>query len=238
MFKTARSERQPSERGEATRERILEAALKLFRKKGFETATMRDIARAAKVSLGNAYYYYPSKEALVHAFYESVQRTHWQRVQEACSRSDDLLERVRSALLSKLEIVKGDRLLLGALFRFVGEPGHPLSVFGEDTRQQREESIAVFAAALEGDGLSPQLHQLAARTLWLAHLGLILHFIHDTSKGQERTLRLANKTAELFSTAIRLASMPGASLLLKPVIEALDEAGLTAPATNDVASTS
>src|SRR5919204_511811 len=46
MFKTMRLEHQATERGDATRERILGAALRLFRRRGFERATMREIARA------------------------------------------------------------------------------------------------------------------------------------------------------------------------------------------------
>ena len=34
---------------------------------------MRDIAKAAGLSLGAAYYYFPSKEALVFAYYEQNQ---------------------------------------------------------------------------------------------------------------------------------------------------------------------
>ena len=59
-----------------TRERILDAALGLFRRKGFEGATMRDIARAAGMSLGAAYYYFETKEALVLAYYQRVQDQH------------------------------------------------------------------------------------------------------------------------------------------------------------------
>ncbi|PYT48006.1 MAG: TetR family transcriptional regulator, partial [Acidobacteria bacterium] len=47
--------------GEKTRELILQTALRLFRGCGFEITTMRDIARAAEVATGAAYYYFPSK---------------------------------------------------------------------------------------------------------------------------------------------------------------------------------
>ena len=49
---------------ENTKELILRTALELFRGCGFEITTMRDIARAAKVATGAAYYYFPSKEAV------------------------------------------------------------------------------------------------------------------------------------------------------------------------------
>ena len=52
-----------------TRERILEAALELFADRGYETTTMRDVAREAGASLGLAYRYFASKEEFALALY-------------------------------------------------------------------------------------------------------------------------------------------------------------------------
>ena len=49
---------------QATRDRIEQAAIKLFAKHGVSDTSMRDIAGAADVSLGAMYNHYPSKEAL------------------------------------------------------------------------------------------------------------------------------------------------------------------------------
>lgn len=46
------------------REKILESAVAQFAKKGFQAATMRDIASKAGISSGNIYRYFESKEAL------------------------------------------------------------------------------------------------------------------------------------------------------------------------------
>src|ERR1700728_326563 len=59
-----------TQKAEATCAHILDVALDLFRHKGFEQTTMREIAAEAGVSLGSAYYYYESKDDLVMAFYE------------------------------------------------------------------------------------------------------------------------------------------------------------------------
>jgi len=56
-------------KSEETGLRILDAALALFREEGFDAATMRDIAQCAGVATGAAYYYYPSKDAIVMDFY-------------------------------------------------------------------------------------------------------------------------------------------------------------------------
>lgn len=54
------------------RERILEAATALLYQKGPDGATMREIAKAAGVTPGNLYRYYPGKEQLLAAITQPV----------------------------------------------------------------------------------------------------------------------------------------------------------------------
>ncbi|HEA4099756.1 TPA: helix-turn-helix transcriptional regulator, partial [Stenotrophomonas maltophilia] len=44
---------------------ILQAALQCFVARGFHQTSMRDIAQAAGVSLGNLYNHFPGKEAII-----------------------------------------------------------------------------------------------------------------------------------------------------------------------------
>lgn len=47
-----------------TKEKIIEAARKLFSERGFEGVSMEDIAQASRVRKSLIYYYFPSKEVL------------------------------------------------------------------------------------------------------------------------------------------------------------------------------
>lgn len=60
-----RPAREPGE--PPTKERILDAALRLFDEKGYAGATMRDIAKAAGLTEGALYRHYAGKEALLAA---------------------------------------------------------------------------------------------------------------------------------------------------------------------------
>ena len=66
----------PTNKGEQTKALILETALELFRERGYEETTMRAIAQKAGLSLGNAYYYFHSKEFLIQAFYHRTHEEH------------------------------------------------------------------------------------------------------------------------------------------------------------------
>jgi AcrR family transcriptional regulator len=57
------------------RNRIIEAAVEEFSRRGYEKASMRDICRAAGISLSNTYNYFPSKEALFESIIQPVYET-------------------------------------------------------------------------------------------------------------------------------------------------------------------
>ncbi|SNY60295.1 TetR/AcrR family transcriptional regulator [Stenotrophomonas sp. CC120223-11] len=54
-----------ADRNEQRIAQILQAALQCFLVKGFHQTSMRDIAQAARVSLGNLYNHFPGKEAII-----------------------------------------------------------------------------------------------------------------------------------------------------------------------------
>jgi AcrR family transcriptional regulator len=62
-----------------SRTRILDAARKLFAQRGYEATTMQQVVREAGTSIGNAYFYFENKEALVKALVEEGLRATWAR---------------------------------------------------------------------------------------------------------------------------------------------------------------
>lgn len=210
-----------------TRSHLLSTALRVFRERGFESVTMRDLAAAAGASLGAAYYYFPSKEAIIQAYYDDVQAEHARRLTAAISETRlDLRGRLRAAFHSKLDILQGDRRLLGALFRYTGEPHHPLSVLGAGTRQNRRQSMSVFQAAIGDERLPDDVRAILPVALWGLHMGILLYFIYDDSAEQQRTRRLVDGVLTLLVRILSLVKLP----ILKPirgsVLTLLRDAGL------------
>jgi AcrR family transcriptional regulator len=198
---------------EETRRLIVDTALTLFRERGFDETTIRDIAARAGLSLGAAYYYFKSKEAIVGAYYDYVQHEHVTRAREAFAREGDLRGRLRAALHSKIDIMREDRRLLRALFRYGGDPDHVLSWFGPATHDQRQMSIGVFAEAIAGERLPDDIKDAAPVLLWALHMGVLLYFLFDTSPDQRRTRRLIDAAVDFVVDVKRLAT----SALLRPV---------------------
>lgn len=66
-------------RPSTTRERILEAALDLFNRKGSVDVTTHDVAAACGISPGNLYYHFRNKEDIVRALFDQSLETHRRR---------------------------------------------------------------------------------------------------------------------------------------------------------------
>lgn len=215
---------------ETTRQRILEVALDAFRTRGLEATTMRDLAAAAGLSLGAAYYYFASKEAIVAAYYDYVQAEHLRLAREAFAAGGDLRARLRAALHTKIDIVRNDQPLLRGLFRYGGDPGHPLSWFGPATADQRRRSAQVFQEALAGERLPEDVLEAAPTLLWALHMGVLLYFLHDQSPQQRRTRALIDAAVDFAVDARRIVTLPLMRPLRRRVLRILSDAGLLAPA--------
>ncbi len=207
-------------KAEETRERIVDAALDLFRDKGFDETTMRDIAGAAGVATGAAYYYFRSKEELVMAFYARTAEEARTILPPAIDRSKDLRKRLRAVIDTKFEQFAEHRRLLIAIVRIGIDPLHPLSPFGQETEVMRNESIDTFRAALDGSTtkIPKDLHDDLPRLLWMYHMALILFWMFDQSKAQRRTRILAGGTLELLVRLLQIASLPLMGPLRKKLI--------------------
>ena len=200
-------------KGEHTRQEIFQCALKLFREKGFDATTMQDVATLAGVAKGAAYYYFPSKEAIIQAYYDAVQAEQERICADSFAQNRDLKSRLRKAMHTKFDLAKGDRNLLGVVFRYTGEPGHPLSCLGSGTAVIRRRSIDVFRRAISDERLPKDLDLLLPVALWALQMGLLVLFLYDDSAEQSRTRRLADGTLDLTMKLLVLAKLP----VLKPV---------------------
>lgn len=213
-------------KGAGTQARILDVALGLFRTRGFEATTMRDVAEAAELSLGAAYHYFPSKEAIVLAYYTQVHEEHARRARTAFADTARMRERLGTAFHSKFDILEDDRPLMGALLRYTGDPSHPLSFLGGGTRGLQLCSMGVFAEAVAAERLSPDLRVLTPVLLWAMHMGLLLYFLYDDSPRQRRTRRLTDGAIDLFVRALALAKVPLLRPVTRTVTKLLEEASL------------
>jgi AcrR family transcriptional regulator len=198
-----------AKKSDETRTRILGAALAVFRERGFQSATMREIATSARVAVGAAYYYFDSKDAIVMAFYERSQSEMGPAIAHQLDSCKTLEARLRCILGYKLEYFLPNRALLGALSAHA-DPHHPLSPFSEQTALIREADIALFSRAVKESGvkLPARIRPYLPRLLWLYQMGLILFWVYDSSPNQRRTSVLFEKSLKMVLLTLRFAGLP------------------------------
>lgn len=207
-----------AQKSEETRARIVTAALASFRERGFESATMRDIAEKAGVATGAAYYYFASKDAIVMDFYRRSCEEMQPKIEDALQNDAGLEERLRKLIRVKLIQFAPNRGVLRALLRNGADPKYPLSPFSPETEEIRDIDLAWFRRILTDSGvripkdLAPHLPHV----LWFFQMGVIFFWVIDESRDQASTERLLDLATKSVVSLVRIAGLP----LMRPVRKA------------------
>ena len=210
----------PSERGQATRAAIAAAAQELFLERGYDGTTMRAVAERAGVSVGNAYYYFASKEHLVQAFYDTVQVDHARAAAAGLERHTGFADRLRAALDAWVDVAAPMREFAGPFFKVAADPRSPLSPFSAESAPAREASTDLYRRVVDGADLRVPASVRAElpELLWLYQMGIVLFWVHDASEGSARTRALIARSVPLVDRLVRLSRVPGVRGLADDVV--------------------
>lgn len=177
-------------KGHRTRERILDSAVGLFAERGFERATMRDIAAGAGCSLGLAYHYFASKEAIVLALYARLAAE--LEAQARALAPGTVAARFDAAVRLDLALLAPYRSSMIALFGPAMNVESGVAVLGATTENVRRRVRRVFATVVAGATdapAGPQAEELAA-VLYGLHLATVLVWLQDRSPEAQATEEL------------------------------------------------
>jgi len=193
--------------GEATRRRLYETAIGLISERGYERATLRDVAARARVSSTLLYRYFPNKRAVVLALYDELSEAFAEKA--ATLPAGRWRDRFVTALDWSLGVLKPHRVTLRALAPvMVGDTEE--GVFAERTAFSRVRVQGVFRAAVVGakDAPAPAVAEALGRLLYLLHLGVILWWLLDRSPGQRATRALVALLARMLPSADLALKLP------------------------------
>jgi AcrR family transcriptional regulator len=203
-----------------TRSAIIDAALRLFRERGYDATTMRAIAAEAGVSVGNAYYYFESKEQLIQGFYDRAQEDHAAAARPVLKAEVDLAARIIGVGEAWLGVMDPYRPFAGKFFKNAAEPTSPLSPFSAESSPARVAAVALWEKVLAGSDariprrIRPELPEL----LWLYFMGIVLFWVHDPTADVSATRRVLHRTAPLVVRAIALTRLPVVRAMLDDVV--------------------
>jgi len=198
------------EQDRATRERIVTAATELVLERGYEAATMREIAQRADVSLGSAYHYFRGKEELIGGIYLRIAQEHADLARERIDGKRAFLARLEAAVGAYLDVVSRYRSIAEPLLSLAIVPSSSLSPFSVESSPTREITMGVYRQVIDGSDLSTDARLLPdlPQALWLMHMGITLAWVHDTSPGQELTRQVLARSLPALDRILRLGKIP------------------------------
>ncbi len=121
--------------GNAVRDRLLDAALRLFARKGFESASVRELAEAADVTRPTLYYHFGSKEGLYLELVERLCATVEDSILHSMVPLGTIRVRLRSFVMNILDSIIEDASKQRFFFTIVLDPRRNiLSSFHERMR--------------------------------------------------------------------------------------------------------
>ncbi len=87
--------------------RLLQAAASLFKEKGYERTTVRDLGKAVGIQSGSLFHHYPNKEAILRAVMEETILLNTALMQAALAQSNDPADKVLALIRCELESILG-----------------------------------------------------------------------------------------------------------------------------------
>jgi AcrR family transcriptional regulator len=107
--------------------RLLQAAATLFKEKGYERTTVRDLGKAVGIQSGSLFHHYPNKEAILRAVMEETILLNTELMKTALAKNDKPEDKVLALILCELESV-------------LGETGAAMTVLVYEWRSLKDES--------------------------------------------------------------------------------------------------
>ncbi|MDH6576668.1 TetR family transcriptional regulator [Kitasatospora sp. MAP5-34] len=198
-----------TDKSEQTRALILETAMRLFKERGYDKTTMRAIAAEAGVSVGNAYYYFASKEFLIQGFYDQMTHAHAADARSRMAGKKDFAERLGIALDSWVDCAAEYHGFASQFFRTAADPTSSLSPFSNESHPARATAVELFHEVLNGSDLAPKLDaelaDLLPELLWLHLMVVVLYWVFDRTPDTERTREFVTRSTPMAARVINLS---------------------------------
>jgi AcrR family transcriptional regulator len=192
---------------EKTKEKILAAALELFQENGLDGTTTKQISKKAGIAEGTLFNYFKTKEDLALFFFQK--ETHdlieWFG-REARLQRAPLPEKLFAIIHRQLEYIAPYEDFMGAVFFRSLQPHSKLSPLSLESQELRLKYLRFLSEVLsqaEERKEIPRIGDLGAYAVGLFYIGIVVHWLHDTSRGKQRTLALLDRSLRLATRVLK-----------------------------------
>ncbi len=189
------------ENKERTKRAILKAALALFRQKGFQATTTKEISGRARIAEGTLFNYFQTKEDLALYFLERevLDLIRWFEGRADLGRAP-LAEQLFAMIHHHLEQIGPYEDFIGAVYLRALQPSSklsPLSLERQEINLRYLKFIRGLLAQAEARREIPPVGELGSYGVALFHLAMMTHWLHDHSAGKQDTLALLDRCLKI-----------------------------------------
>jgi AcrR family transcriptional regulator len=191
-------------KSEKSRDSILEAAAKLFRRQGYSATTLRQIAATAEIKAASIYYYFDSKEAILDEVLHRGLLSVFEAVKTALKNAGNVSHRRRIglaieahlvALLEASDFTSANIRIYGQLPEHLKKPHRPLR------RAYAKYWDRLFLAARQAGEIRADIEIIPLRIFVLGALNWTIEWFNFGSK--DAVLKLARRTELLIFDGVK-----------------------------------
>ena len=184
----------------ATRQKILDAALKQFAHRGYSGASVQAIVDSARVTKPTLYYYFANKAALYKALVDSAHDERYRLMREAVAKGETLEQQLVEILHVLFEYLNGHRALMRLAFATAfASPGElpPKMDFRKRPQRNFDFMHSLIRKALKADRLNHRFNsmELAFGFFGLMNIYVMAHLVLPKHQLNRKT---AESIVELF----------------------------------------
>jgi len=190
---------------EATKRRIVTAALALFESKGFEATTTRQIARRAGIAERTVFNYFETKDDIaLHFFQLEVDHAIAAVRADRRLRKAPLEEKLFALIMHQIDYLAPYERFIGAAFVQALRPTSKMTFSLEATALRNRylefvQELIEESAPTHGFALS----WLAPQAFWIFYVGTLLYWLHDGSAGKQNTLAFVDRSLKLGAAVLK-----------------------------------
>jgi AcrR family transcriptional regulator len=165
--------------------------------------TTKAISNRARIAEGTLFNYFKTKEDLALYFFqkETDNLIKWFGAETRMEKAP-LPEKLFAIIHRQLEYIEPYEDFIGAVFFRSLQPSSklsPLSFESQELRLKYLRFIGEILAQAEEKEEIPPVGQLGAYAVGLFYVGIVLHWLHDPSRGKQKTLALLDRSLNLAS---------------------------------------
>ena len=188
------------------RKKLIAACVDIVTEKGFQAATMREIATRAGIASATIYSYFPTKEQLFFAYFQDKQGELAEKLEAIPDFKEfTLKEKLQAQMETLLELYLADREFVDHSYRIVFSS--PFSAFGGfgSIRESFSSSAGAFIQqAIESDEIPALPVREFLSKAYADYAGMvIMYWLKDDSEGFSRTSQMIDLSLNVFVEVLK-----------------------------------